>query len=104
MTRRFLDACSGHLSPDTWDWLDAHLDADALRDPSNLVATELGGGRTPGGWFVYAPEAPVNDVPADLRQVFREARRRGAKFILLDCDAPLIPGLPVLHPGFAGLA
>lgn len=101
MTRRFLDVSSGQLSPDTWAWLDAHLAGDALRDPANLIAAELGGGRTPSGWFAYAPEAPVNDIPADLRQVFREARRRRADYVLLDSDAPIIPGLPVLHPGFA---
>jgi hypothetical protein len=59
MTRQFLDASSGHLSPDTWAWLDARLADDVLRDPQNGVAGQIAGGRTRHGWFVYAPEDPI---------------------------------------------
>ena len=102
MIRRFLDCSSGHLTPETWAWLDAQLADEVLRAPDNGSATEIAGGRTRYGWFVYATEAPPNDMPADLRLVCAYARRRGADYVLLDCDASPDPDLPVLHPDFTG--
>jgi len=100
MIRQFLDASSGHLSPDTWAWLDAQLADDELRDPQNGVAGRIAGGRTRHGWFVYAPEDPIDGRPADLGFVLSEARRRGAEYVLFDCDAIPDQDIPVLHPDF----
>ena len=100
MIRRVLDCSSGHLSPETWDWLDAQLGDDAVRDPAGAVATALGGGRTRYGWFVYADEAAEAVMPEDLRQICVRARRQGAAFILLNCDVLPMEDLPVLHPDF----
>ncbi len=100
MIRRFLDVSSGHLTPDTWRWLDTQFADEELRDPRNHVASELAGGRTRYGWFIYAPEHPVNATPADLASVFKEARKHRAEYVMFDADAPPHPGLPVLHPAF----
>lgn len=102
MIRCFLDASSGHLSPATWAWLDAAFAAEELRDPRHHAAGPLAGGRTRHGWFVWAPEdAPAVAIPDDLAAVLRLARRRGAEYVLFDCDAAPIENLPVLHPDFA---
>ena len=55
MIRPFLDLSSGHLSPDTQDWLDAQLADAVLRAPENSHAAMIAGGKTRYGWFVYAP-------------------------------------------------
>ena len=98
--RAFLDVSSGHLSPETWAWLDAQTTDDTVRDPDNRVGNELLGGRTRYGWFVYVHECPIEPVPADLVAVMRLARRSGYEYVLFDCDAPPTPDLPLLHPGF----
>lgn len=99
MIRRFLDVSSGHLSAETWAWLDEQLADDRLREPMNSVAAGIAGGRTRHGWFVYAAEE-ANDYPADLGRVCSHARSRGAEYVLLDCDAIPNQDLPVLHPDF----
>jgi len=98
---RYLDASSGHLSVQTWEWLDAITADDALRDPRNPHA-EILGGRTRHGWFVWASGAPPATVPADLATLMRLARQRHCEYLLLDTDALPIEGLPPLHPGFPG--
>ena len=50
MIRSFLDVSSGHLSPETWVWLDAQLADDTLRYPRNAHAAQIAGGRTRYGW------------------------------------------------------
>lgn len=96
--RRFLDASSDHLSPETWAWLDAQTTDEALRDPDNRLGTELLGGRTRYGWLVYANDSPTEPVPADLLAVLRLARARGCAYVLFDSAAPPVPDLPLLHP------
>ena len=56
MIRSFLDASSGHLSPDTWSWLETNLAEDVISDPANNTAASIAGGKTRYGWFVYAPK------------------------------------------------
>ena len=101
MIRRFLDCSSGHLSPETWSWLDTNLAEDVLREPANRITASLAGGRTRYGWFVYAPEDSDDAMPEDLRQICCSARKQGAEYVLLDCDALPMEDLPVLHPDFA---
>lgn len=98
--RTFLDMSSGHLSPATWAWLDAQLADDRLRDPGNADAAQIAGGKTRYGWFVYAPEAVAEGLPEDLTGLLLEARRQGAEYVLLDCDAPPTADWPVRHPDF----
>lgn len=100
MIRAFMDCSSGHLSPTTWAWLDAQFTDDELRNPHNLVAGQLAGGRTRYGWLVYAIEEPAVDVPEDLLRVLRLARQRNAEYVLFDSDAAPDEHLPVLHPDF----
>ena len=100
MTRRFLDCSSGHLSPATWTCLDEHLADDTLRESAAMVATVIAGGRTRHGWFVYAADDPPEAMPADLQTVCACARRAGAAYVLLDCDALPNQDLPILHLDF----
>ena len=97
MIRAFMDCCSAHLTPETWAWLDARLADPVLRDPADGAAATIAGGRTRYGWFVFAPEDPDADMPEDLREVCALARRRGAEYVLLDCDAAPDQELPVRH-------
>lgn len=87
MIRRFLDCSSGHLSPETWAWLDTHLADDALRDPVNRISGAIAGGRTRRGWFVYTADDQDEIMPEDLRQVCALACRQHAEYVLSDCDA-----------------
>jgi hypothetical protein len=98
--RRFLDLSTGHLSPDTHAWLDAQLADAVLRAPDNTQAATIGGGKTRHGWFIYAPDRVAEGMPADLTTVLLKAREQGAEYVLLDCDAPPNPQLPILHPDF----
>ena len=61
----------------------------------------IAGGRTRYGWLVYAAEDCLDRYRADLVRVFREARPRGADYILFDCDAVPDRNQPILHPNFA---
>ena len=97
--RQFLDASSGHLSPETWTWLDGQTTDEVVRDPRTRSA-EILGGRTRHGWFVWASKAPIASVPADLAALMRYARKRRCECVLLDCDARPMADLPVLHPDF----
>lgn len=103
MIRTFLDASTGHLSAETWQWLDANFADDALRDPANLVGGQLAGGKTRYGWFVYAPSCPAAaaEIPDDLAAVLNHARGLGCEYVLFDCDAPAVAGMPMRHPDFA---
>ena len=98
--RAFLDVSSGHLCPETWAWLDAQTTDQVVRDPDNPLGTQLLGGRTRYGWFLYAHDHPIEPVPADLLAVLRLAHRLRCAYVLFDCDAPPTPALPLLHPGF----
>ena len=79
--RTFLDASSGHLSPDTWAWLDDQLSDAVLRDPANDAAAQIAGGKTRYGWLVYAPEGISEALPDDLAAVLLRARRQGAEYV-----------------------
>ena len=97
MTRTFLFASSGHLSAQTCSWLDTQLADPVLRDPAAGVSAQIAGGRTRYGWLVYAPEDAAGGLPDDLAPVLIAARAQAAEYVLFDCDAPPLPGLPVLH-------
>ena len=100
MIRPFLDLSTGHLSPDTHAWLDAQLADAVLYAPDNSLAAPIAGGKTSYGWFIYAPDCVAEGLPADLTTVLLKAREQRAEYVLLDCDAPPHPDLPILHPDF----
>ena len=100
MIRSFLDVSSGHLSPNTWAWLDAQTTSERVRSLGPSAQVVLAGGMR-FGWFVYANEEPEVGIPSDLDAVFRLARQRGCEYVLFDCDAILMEDLPILHPDFA---
>ena len=103
MIRHFLDVSSGHLSPDTWTWLDVQFGDEVLRNPGNTTAAQLGGGRTRYGWFLYAIDHPAVHLPADLARVLAIACKQRAEYVLFDCDALPNQDLPILHPDFPTL-
>ena len=98
--RPFMEASSGHLSADTWTWLDAQLADRLLRHPTAEYAAQIAGGKTRYGWFIYAPEHTPDGFPTDLLRVLALARQKAAEYVLFDCDAPSDEALPVLHPDF----
>jgi hypothetical protein len=100
MIRAFLDVSSGHLSADTWAWLDAQLSDALLRDPKAEHAGQIAGGRTRFGWFVYAPEDMPEGLAQDLMTMLTAARAQGAEYVLFDADAAPTEGFPLLHPDF----
>ena len=100
MIRSFLDLSSGHLSPETWAWLDAQTTGEVVRDLGPSAQVVLAGSMR-YGWFVYADEELGETIPADLAAVFRLARLRVCEYVLLDCGATPMEGLPILHPYFA---
>lgn len=47
------------------------------------------------GWFVYVPEdIDARDLPEDLRQCMKFARRKRCRWIMFDRDGPITPELP----------
>ena len=63
MIRSFLDASSGHLSPDTWSWLEGNLADYVISNPTNNTAASIAGGKTRYGWLIYAPEDAAKAFP-----------------------------------------
>lgn len=93
--RAFLDLSTGHLTHRTRRWLDG-LD---------WVNEGPFGASTSYGWFIYAhdddvcqpsaPHAPPGRFPADLWACMCRANELGADYLLFDCDAMEVEGLPV---------
>lgn len=81
--RVFLDLSTGHLTPQTRDWMDGRA-ISARSDPFNglcLASTSF-------GWFIYAGEqTEESEFPADLLTCLRKARELGAEYVLFDADA-----------------
>ena len=102
-TRSFLDLSSGHLSPETWAWLDAQTTDEKGRSLGPSAQVVLASGMR-YDWFVYANEEPDEGIPADLDAVIRLARQRGCEYVLFDSDAILLEDLPILHPDSAEAA
>lgn len=92
---KMLVLSTAHVTKETAEWLDK---IDWLNEgpAGNTYGTY--------GWFTYAhddntcepsaPHAPEGEYPADLWAVFQKARELGASYVLLDCDATEIDGLP----------
>lgn len=106
MMQRVLTLSGAHLCPDTWMWLDTHLQEENLHRAKNMIAALLKGGATRYGWFVFCPtedEAEVH-LPGDLQDVMAHARKQGADFLLFDLNSIPLNDLPILHPTFAAMA
>lgn len=80
--RVFLDCSTAHLSPS----------ARAFIESGEPFASA-----TPYGWFVWANEEADEKVPIDLAAIMAHARKRGAEYILFDCDAEEIATLPTFE-------
>jgi hypothetical protein len=89
--RRFLDISTGHLQPKTrWMVEEKAVIGPIYDHPDGF------------GWLVYVPdpqrvaewEGP-DPIPADLIACFDKARELRCDYILFDCDAQPIDGLPL---------
>lgn len=106
MMQTVLTLSGAHLSPDTWTWLDTHLQEDNLHRAKNTIAALLKGGATRYGWFVFctSEEEAENHLPGDLQDVMAHARKQGAEYLLFDLDSIPLDDLPILYSGFAPAA
>lgn len=99
MIRKFLDCSTAHVSDEARDWLNemgqANAHADSTIGPlAHHVAINN------YGWWVYVPVDPsttTDRFPCDLMEVFEYARRKNCDYILFDCDAGIIEGLPTFE-------
>ena len=83
--RKLLSLSTGHVTdPAT---------REMLNDNTSENYPTLGGS-THYGWFVYANEENHYNIPADLWACMVFARLHGADYILFDCDAGPVEGLP----------
>lgn len=83
--RTFLDLSTAHLPE--------HL-CQNLGGYSSIRAWE-----TEYGWFMWAPgdiddDPDYDDVPDEVRAIWRFARAHGCHYVLLDRDAEILDGLP----------
>lgn len=96
--RRFMDASTSHVSETTRDWLDEQGRIAAAVRTSQDESPAIHIGKTDTGWFFYAPEDTdfaELEVPDDVIHLMQEARKRGCEYVMLDCDADTLDGLPV---------
>ena len=87
-TVKVLDISTGHIPKHTADALDA--DRPELYDALSYVHYHE------YGWIIHASnDDEVNDSHPELARLIRLTRELGAEHLKLDCDAPLVEGLPV---------
>lgn len=94
--RKYLDISTGHITKEDSE----RLAADALaRRPFHPIVEESW-----YGWWVYAPtelkkewapEVSARGYSKEFIGVLAYARKHRCTWIKLDCDAPVVPGLPV---------
>jgi hypothetical protein len=93
--RTFFDLSTAHVSPAARRWLEGN---------GFMIASDGQGehptATTRDGWFVYAPDffndrdrAP-GSLHSDLFDAAWLARQHGCAYLLFDCDAPVVDGLP----------
>lgn len=92
--RRFLDASTAHLSAEDRALLDACAGPGGGGEGDGAAVLC---GAMPHGWFVHADEGEDRGprLTPGLAALMDEARRHGCEYILLDADAPVLPGLAV---------
>ena len=74
---------TAHIRPET---------SDSMEAGGPIVAYEKGD----YGFFVPDCEGNAQDeIPADLAECLAFARARGCSWLMFDCDAEQVPGLPV---------
>lgn len=100
---RLMQLSAGHLTPETWTWLDHETGRGRFAPPAPVGIVR--GGQVCNGWFVFADEDPDERViPADLVAVILHARKAGCGFLLFDCDQIPLEDLPIRHPDFTDRA
>lgn len=93
-TVKVLDISTAHIPKYTADSLDA---------PDPQVKPELYDALSyvryhEYGWIIHASnDDEVNDSHPELARLIRLTRELGAEHLKLDCDAPLIEGLPIFE-------
>lgn len=90
MIGKYLDLSTAHLTPATHGLLDDAPDhlPTVMKHPDGY------------GWLVYVhqddvdPEEDTENIPPDLLACLNLAREHGCGWMVFDCDADTIPGLP----------
>lgn len=81
--RNFLTISTAHVTRLTAEWLDTN--------PSNLGVY---GGSLEYGWFLWVPTIDVlEDIPEELLNVFKFARKHDCAYVMFDRDGPIEPEL-----------
>lgn len=103
----FMIMSTGHVDKETAEWLNrkglevAQFSQFHTEPPT--AATRFADEYvvcTPYGWFFWVPDDPENDPEfhhwsAPLQMVAAFARANGYDYVMLDCDGPVVDGLPV---------
>lgn len=88
---RYLLISTVHVPKAVAELLDAWAVALPAHRPVTVAPTQF-------GWFVSTREAAgaaAADIPIELNAIQRLGRERACDFVLLDCDAEVLPELPV---------
>jgi len=93
-----LEISTAHISHETNDWISRAVEfSDLGIDYTRLIIYP----KATYGWLVLVPqddlEETLEGVPEDLQNLMRFAVERGAKWIMLDGDAPVVDGLPTFE-------
>lgn len=80
-----LTISTGHITKDTADAFDAKMGDDGI--PAFFPKGDY-------GWFVFVPDQIEPECPADLASLLRFAKEKGCTWLVLDCDAEQVDGLP----------
>ena len=90
-----LEASTAHISEATNAWIIARTEVPQFDWPDELRLIIY---PKESGWFILVPqddpEEALEGVPEDLANLIRFAAGHGARWLMLDADAPVIEGLP----------
>lgn len=83
-----LNVSDSHITDEAKQWMDQD-------DCNDLKFFE----KSIFGWFIMVPKdlrsvGGLKNIPESLRRVVNHAARLGCSWIMLDCDGPIIEGLP----------
>ncbi|RQW46143.1 hypothetical protein [Novosphingobium sp. LASN5T] len=88
---RYLVLSTAHVCVKTADLLGGWALLEPSDPPVAVASTRY-------GWFISTREVEEPDrrqIPADVLGAMRLGREQGCDYLLFDCDAGTIPGLPL---------
>jgi hypothetical protein len=75
-----------------WTLSTAHL---RERTCNEWLSSSVAYPKSEYGWFVPVPHDDEDDCPNELTEIFRQAREKGVRWIMFDCDGPIYDPLVV---------